>query len=112
MPITDYISPQTLQQEGWVNTADVEQMFDKMDKRYLAQQGWVDLSQVRDVWLSIHKASEVVGISSATLLSYVRLGYLELNEQGQVSLLAALTFDYEAAKRAELDKKRKLKLRR
>lgn len=112
MPITDYISPTLLHQEGWVNTADTEQMFAKLDKRYLAEQGYVNMSQLRDVCLSIHKAAEVIGISSTTLLTYAKAGYLELNDQGQVPLLAALTFDYATAKRAESEKKRRMKIKR
>lgn len=112
MPITDYISAKTLQQEGWVNAANTEEMYEKLDKTYLAQQGWVNAPRLRNVWLSVNKAAEVVGISGATLATYIKRGCLSLNAHGQVSLHEALTFDYEAAKGRMLDEKRRLKIGR
>jgi hypothetical protein len=53
----------------------------------------------------------VVGISTTTLGSYANLGYIQVGDDGKVSLLDALAFDYAAAKRKELDNKRRMKLR-
>lgn len=49
MAITDYISATTLQAEGWVNVADAEQMFEKLDKSYLAARGYTDASRLAGI---------------------------------------------------------------
>ena len=111
MAITDYISATTLQAEGWVNVADAEQMFERMDKSYLAARGYTDASRLAGIRISLNQAAGVVGISTTTLGSYANLGYIQVGDDGKVSLLDALAFDYAAAKRKELDNKRRMKLR-
>lgn len=106
MALTDYISPMVIAAEGYIHATDNEALLANIDKQFLATQGWVNMAQVRNVWLSIHMAAQIVGISSPTLLSYAKAGYLKLDD-GRVSLLEALTFDYVAAKKKELRKKQR-----
>lgn len=111
MPITDYISPQTLFNEGWVRADDQQGMLEKLDKSYLAARGYTDASRLAGIRISLNQAAGVVGISATTLASYANLGYIQVGDDGKVSLLDALAFDYAAAKRKELDNKRRMKLR-
>ena len=112
MPITDYISPQTLFNEGWVRADDQQGMLEKIDKVYLAENGYIYSPRLAQVRVSISKAAELVGISPATLAQYVTLGYLPVGEDGKVSMLEALSFDYASAKRQELKKKSRVNLRK
>lgn len=106
--LTDFISPEVLAREGFVHTSDSAQMLEKIDKAFLAENGWVNLSTLRHVKVTIRKAAEVVGISASTLKEYAKMGYLPIDEDGYVSLLNAITFDYPAAKRVYLATKERV----
>lgn len=104
--ITDYIPAQVLEREGFVHISDSAKMLERIDKGFLAEQGWTNLAHLRGVMLSVHKAAKIVGIDPKTLLAYIKGGYIAADQNGQVSLVDALTFDYKGAKRAYLDSKR------
>lgn len=97
MPLTDYISPQVLADEGYIHRSDKAALFENIGVEYLHSQGWVDLTTVRDVPISIRKAAQIAGCSATTLAGYISLGYMRIDENGHVSLLDALTFDVKAA---------------
>lgn len=105
MPITDYISPSTLRMEGWVRTSDSAMLLANLDKQYLAQAGYINIAKTRNVDLSIHKAAQIAGVTSPTLASYIKAGYLKLTPDGKLNLFDVLSFNYKLAKRTELDKK-------
>lgn len=105
MPITDYITPSMLHKEGWVHTSDPEMLLANIDKQYLAQAGYVNIAETRNVEISVHKAAQIAGVTSPTLASYIKAGYLALTPDGKVNLFDVLAFNYKLAKRAELNKK-------
>ena len=106
--LTDFISPEVLAREGFVHSSDNEQMFAKIDKAYLAKRGWGDMSILRGVKVSPRKAAEIAGCSASTLNEYIKMGYLAVDDAGQVSLFDAVQFDYPAAKRAYLSTKQRI----
>ena len=95
--LTDFIPAQVLEREGFVHRSDSAKMLEAIDKDYLASQGWANLARCREVMLSPTKAAEIVGVAPATLRAYIRTGHLR-TVNGNVTLLDAMTFDYEAAK--------------
>lgn len=103
--LTDYIPAQVLEREGFVHSSDSEKMLERIDKSFLAERGWVNLSMLRHVKVSVRKAAEIVECSASTLKEYIRMGYLAVDDAGQVSLLDAVSFDYPAAKKAYLTAK-------
>lgn len=109
MPITDYIPAQTLVNEGWLRADDQQGMFDNIDKHYLAERGYVCAERLANVRVSVNKAAELVGVSPSTLATYITTGYIAVDADGKISMLDAISFDYTAAKRAELAKKRRMR---
>lgn len=105
--LTDFISPEVLAREGFVHTSDSAQMFAKIDKAYLAERGWGDMSVLRSVKISPRQAAEIAGCSASTLKEYIKMGYLAVDDAGQVSLFDAVQFDYPAAKKAYLSTKQR-----
>lgn len=105
MPLTDYISPKVLYDEGYIHRSDKEDLFENIGAEYLHSRGWVDMSALRAVPISVRKAAQIAGISPTTLAGYVSLGYIRVDGDGHVSLLDALTFDAKAAKRRLLASK-------
>ncbi len=103
--LTDFISPQVLEREGYIHISDNEKMLEYIDKAFLAAHGWFHKPNLGHVNLSVNKASDVVGVAPQTLAGYIRAGYMPANDDGQVRLVDAMTFDYKAAKRALLDSK-------
>ncbi len=99
MPLTDYISPKVLAEEGYIHRTDKEALFENIGAEYLHSRGWVDMTSLRDVPISIRKAAQIAGCAASTMAGYVSLGYMPIDEDGHVSLLDALTFDVKAAKR-------------
>lgn len=104
--ITDYIPAQVLEREGFVHISDSAKMLERIDKGFLAEQGWANLAAKRGVKVSVRKAAEIVGVDAKTLLAYIKGGYIAANENGQVSMVDALTFDYKKAKQAYLNSKK------
>lgn len=103
--LTDYIPAQVLEREGFVHSSDSEKMLERIDKAFLAERGWVNLSMLRHVKVSVRKAAEIAQCSASTLKEYIKMGYLPIDEAGQVSLSDAVGFDYPTAKRAYLSTK-------
>lgn len=95
--LTDYISPQVLEREGYIHVSDKSKMLEKVGREFLVEQGWVCLEQLRHVWLPISKAAEIVGCSRQTLERYINEGYIPA-EDGKVTMLDAIRFDYKEAK--------------
>lgn len=88
-----------------MHTSNPEMLLANIDKQYLAQAGYVNIAETRNVDISIHKAARIAGVTSPTLASYIKAGYLKLTPDGKLSLFDVLVFNYKLAKRAELDKK-------
>lgn len=104
--ITDYIPAQVLEREGFVHISDSAKMLERIDKGFLAEQGWANLATKRGVKVSVRKAAEIVGVDAKTLAAYIKSGYLAADEMGRVSIVDALTFNYEATKRVYLTQKK------
>lgn len=95
--ITDYIPAAVLEREGFVHRSDSEKLLEVIDKNYLAAQGWVNLERARGVLVSANKVAEIIGVAPATIRAYIKTGHLAA-VNGYVSLIDALTFDYQKAK--------------
>lgn len=95
--LTDFIQPQVLEREGYIHVSDKAKMLEKVGREFLVEQGWVCLEQLRHVWLPISKAAEIVGCSRQTLERYINEGYIPA-EDGKVTMLDAIRFDYKEAK--------------
>ena len=111
MPLTDYIAPDVLREEGYIYKGDSHEMLENIDKDYLRSQGWVNLSALQNVPLSIHKAAQIIGIHPSTLASYVELGYIRSDESGRIAMIDALRFDYSKAKEMLLKSKTRIKIK-
>lgn len=105
MALTDYIPDTVLESEGYVHKSCKEQMLANLDAEFLADRGWVNIDRQREVEVSIKKAAEIIGITPITLEGYIKLGYLRKTANGKILLIAALSFDYNEAKRRYLNSK-------
>ena len=105
--LTDFISPEVLAREGFVHTSDNAQMLEKIDKDFLSANDWVHLPRLRHIKISVRQAAEIAGPSASTLKEYIKMGYLAVDDAGQVSLFDAVNFDYPAAKKAYLATKQR-----
>lgn len=95
--LTDFISAQVLEREGFIHSTDSEKMLEAIDKKYLAEQGWVHSGRLREVLISPTRAAKIVGVAPRTLQAYIRSGHLR-TVNGSVTLLDAMAFDYLKAK--------------
>jgi hypothetical protein len=102
--LTDFISAQVLEREGFIHSTNSEKMLEAIDKQYLAEQGWVRSDRLREVLISPTRAAGIAGVAPRTLLAYINSGHLR-TVNGSVTLLDALAFDYSKAKEDYLKKK-------
>lgn len=101
--ITDYVSAEVLEREGYIHIEDKEKLFQALDRGFLGEKGWINLEHLRHIRLSVSKASEIAGCSRTTLETYIGLGYVP-SEDGSVTLLDAIKFDYPKAKQDRISK--------
>ena len=101
--ITDYVSAEVLEREGYIHVADKAKLLEALDRGFLGEMGWINLERLRHIRLTVSKASEIAGCSRQTLETYIKLGYIPTDD-GSVTLLDVLNFDYDEAKRDRLSK--------
>ena len=106
MALTDYVAPSVLAEEGYIHKSCQSELLGNLDREFMAEEGWVNLNHARDVEVSVHKASQIIGCTSPTLEGYIKLGYLRKTASGNILLIAALSFDYKKVKRDYLDSKK------
>lgn len=99
MEFTAVISPQQLAEAGYVHT-------DQITEEYLAERGYFALDRLRNERLSLHKAARMLGISDETLKTYIIEGFIYADTDRHLYLHDVIRFDYKAAKRKLLMKRR------
>ena len=99
MEFTAVISPEQLAEAGYVHT-------DQITEEYLAERGYFALQRLRNERLSLHKAARLLGISDQTLKSYASEGLIAADADLHFYLHDVIRFDYKAAKRKLLMKRR------
>ena len=86
MEVTLNISDEYLQERGYIH-------IDRVDRAQLAEMGYFNIGQVKNMPLSIWRASKMLSIKEDTLKAFVAEGFIPVTEDNRIMLHDLLRFD-------------------